>query len=138
MSFREKSAWVSLVAILFVCGLYVFHVGHVFEPSRWALKALTVSFAAFLVIETVAMTVLRLRNRDEAGTPKDELEKLIELKALRIAAYVYFFGSFLAIAITLHHTHSAAPVVGGAVLLAFIVAQLVNYSARIVYYRRHR
>jgi len=28
MSFREKSAWVSLLAILFVCALYVFHVGH--------------------------------------------------------------------------------------------------------------
>jgi len=137
MSFREKSAWVTLVAILLVSAMYVFHVPRVFAPSHWALAALAVSLAAFIVIELVAWLVLRLRHPAEARTPKDELEKLIELKALRIATYVYVAASFLAVFITLHHLHGSATMMGASVLLAFIVAEIVNYTARIVYYRRH-
>ena len=137
MTFREKSAWVTLVAIVLVSAMYVFHVPRVFAPSRWALAALAASLAAFIVIELVAWLVLRLRNPAEARTPKDELEKLIELKALRIAAYTYFAGSFTAVFLTLH-LHGAGPTaVGASVLLAFIVAEIVNYAARITYYRRH-
>jgi hypothetical protein len=138
MSFREKSAWITLVAILLVSAMYVLHVGHVFHSSRWALFAIAASVATFVLIEVVAWLVLRLRNPTEARTPKDELEKLIELKALRIAAYVYFAGSFIAIFITLHLQGARAHVVGASVLLAFIVAEVVNYAARIIYYRRHR
>jgi hypothetical protein len=137
MSFREKSAWVTLVAILVVSGMYVMHVPRVFEASHWALMAMIASLATFILIEVVAWLVLRLRNPAEARTPKDELEKLIELKALRIAAYVYFVGSFVAIFITIHLPGSGAHRVGASVLLVFIFAQIVNYTARIVYYRRH-
>lgn len=139
MSFREKSAWVTLVAILIVSTMYVLHVAHVFKPSRWALLAMALSVGTFILIELVAWLVLRLRNPTEARTPKDELEKLIELKALRIAAYVYFIGSFVAIFFTLHLNHhgDSGHAVGAAVLIAFIVAEIVNYTARIVYYRRH-
>lgn len=137
MSFREKSAWITLVAILIVSAMYVLHVPRVFEPSYWALHALVLSLATFVAIEVVAWLVLRLRNPAEARTPKDELERLIELKALRIAAYVYFVGSFAAIFITIHHTRGGAHLVGAGVMIAFIVAEIVNYTARIVYYRRH-
>src|SRR6478735_6218152 len=97
MSFREKSAWVTLIAIIVVSAMYVFHVRRVFEASHWAFMAMLASVGAFVLIEVVAWLVLRLRNPTEARTPKDELEQLIELKALRIAAYVYFIGSFAAV-----------------------------------------
>jgi hypothetical protein len=84
----------------------------------------------------VAWLVLRLRNPTEARTPKDELEKLIDLKALRIAAYVFFLGSFLASFVTLHVIGASAGMMAVAQLLAFVVAEIVNYAARIVYYRR--
>ena len=137
MSFREKSAWVTLLAIIVVSAMYVLHVGRVFEATRWALMAMALSVGAFIVIELVGWLVLRLCNPTEARTPKDELEKLIELKALRIAAYVYFVGSFTAIFLALHLHDGGGHVVGASVLLAFIVAEIVNYTARIVYYRRH-
>jgi hypothetical protein len=138
MSFREKSAWVTLVAILVVSGMYVFHVPRLYEPhSGWVLKAMGLSLAAFMLIELVAYVVLRLRNPTEARTPKDELEKLIDLKALRIAAYVYFAGSFTAVFVTIHVIGATAGMVGVAIVLAFVLAEIVNYAARIVYYRRH-
>ena len=140
MSFREKTAWVTLIAILIVSAMYVFHVPSLYEPRHAALvlHAILVSVGAFVAIEVVAYLVLRLRNPTEARTPKDELEKLIELKALRIAAYVYFVGSFLAIFITLHVHNTGPGSVGLSVVMAFVVAEIVNYTARIVYYRRHR
>ena len=137
MSFREKSAWVTLIAIVLVSAMYVFHIPQLYVPhSRWVLKSLAASLGAFLLIELVAYAVLRVRNPTEARTPKDELEKLIDLKALRIAAYVYIIGSFVAIFVTLHVVGSSAGMVAVAVLLAFVVAEMVNYTARIVYYRR--
>jgi hypothetical protein len=52
---------------------------------------------------------------------------------------VYFIGSFAAIFFTLHLNHrgNSGHAVGASVLIAFIVAEIVNYTARIVYYRRH-
>jgi len=137
MSFREKSAWVTLVAIVLVSAMYVFHVPRVFAPNPWAMTALVVSLVAFIVIEVVAWLVLRFRHPQDAHTPKDELERLIELKALRLAMYVYVAGSFLSTFVTVHHVRGSAQMLGACLLVAFIVAGIVNYTARIVYYRRH-
>lgn len=138
MSFREKTAWVTLAALLFVIALYLFHVPSFYEPRRggWALMALSVCVGVFVVIEIVAHLVLALRNPRDARTPRDELDKLIELKALRIAAYTYFAGSFVAIFVTIHLMASSPGLVGMGVVAAFVLAELANCVARIIYYRR--
>ena len=89
----------------------------------------------FILIELAAYVVLRLRYPNDARTPKDEREQLIDLKALRLAAYVYFAGSFIAIFVTIHLAYGGAGAVGVSVLMAFVVAEIVNYTARIIYYR---
>jgi Ca2+/Na+ antiporter len=93
-----------------------------------------VAIAAFVVIEVIAHIVLYLRFPKEARTPKDEREHLIDLRATRLAAYVYVAGTFLAI-LTPHHGASGFAV-GVFVLFAFAVAEFVKYAARIIYYRR--
>lgn len=67
-------------------------------------------------------------------TPRDEREQLINLKAVRAAAYVYVGGSFLAVS-TLHLGANRITI-GYGVLLAFVIAEVVNYATRIVYHRR--
>jgi len=136
MSFREKSAWITLVSILVVFGIYFTHVPNLFDPDpgEWELYVITLCIAAFVVIEVVAHIVLYLRFPKDARTPKDERERLIDLRATRLAAYVYVVGTFLAI-LTPHHGASGFAV-GVFVLLAFVIAEIVNYTARIVYYRR--
>jgi predicted ferric reductase len=136
MSFREKTAWVTLSAILIVFFMYFLHVPRMFEttPGEWELMMVALSFAAFILIEVVAYVVLYLRFPKDARTPKDERERLIELKATRLAAYVYVAGTFLAI-LTPHHGANGFAV-GIFVLFAFGLAEIVNYTARIVYYRR--
>jgi hypothetical protein len=136
MSFRERTAWVTLIAILLVSVLFFLH-GPDFlapDPDPWTFHALLASLGAFVVIEVVAYGVLYFRYPKDARTPKDEREQLIGLKATRLAAYVYVVGSFVAIATM--HRGASAQAIGYFVVLAFVVAEIVNYAARILYYRR--
>ncbi|HEV2703407.1 MAG TPA: hypothetical protein VGV09_17400 [Steroidobacteraceae bacterium] len=134
MSFREKSAWITLIAILLVSAAFLFHAPRLSHPGPWDFHVLLACIAAFAVIEIVSFVVLRLRYPEDARTPIDERERLIHLKATSLAWGVYVVGSFLAV-MTLHHGASAV-VIGYLIVLAFVVAELVKYGARIVYYRR--
>lgn len=136
MSFREKSAWVTLIAILLVSVLFFLHGPDVLSGDfdAWEVHLVGLCIAAFIVIEVVAYIVLFIRYPKDARTPKDERERLIDLKATRLAAYVYVLGSFLAILSSVHAP--SGPLVGFLVLAAFVIAEIVNYAARIIYYRR--
>ena len=135
MSFREKSAWVTLTAILLVFVLFMLHAPHLADPGLWEIHILLACIVAFVLIELIAYLVLRLRYSEDARTPKDERERLIDLKATRLAARVYVIGSFLAVFVGLHVAHDGRAV-GSLVLVAFVIAEVVNYGARIFYYRR--
>lgn len=138
MSFREKSAWVTVLALLVVSLMYWLHVPSLFEPHRhgWILTALGLSLAAFVLIEVIAWVVLYLRNPKEARTPRDEREQLIELKATRIGSWVYVAGSLAAIFITLHMVGAGTVAVAMSVVIAFVLGQLARHIAIIVYHRR--
>lgn len=136
MSFREKTAWVTLVALLIVSAMYFHHVRNPFEPDHGAPRALLLSIAAFVLIEVIAWLVLRLRNPVEARSQKDELERLIGLKALRIAFHIYVVASFTAIFFTLHVRGAGAVALAMCIVIAYVGAQLANCVARIIYYRR--
>ena len=136
MSFREKSAWVTVTSILLVSGFYFLHVPWSLTPapSPQLVHGLAYCLIAFVLIEVIAHVVLAIRAPRDARTPKDERERLVELKATRAAAYVYVVGTFLAISSI--HIGANKGAIGYGVLLAFVVAEVVNYTARIVFYRR--
>jgi hypothetical protein len=87
-----------------------------------------------VVIEVAGHVFVAIREPKEAQAPPDERERMIDLRAIRLAAYVYVVGSFLAV-FTLHHGANALAIANG-VLLAFVVAEVVHYGARIIYHRR--
>lgn len=138
MSFREKSAWVTLITLIALSIAFALHV-----PQPWTLRptsspfmfhVLLVAIVAFIAIEVVAHIVIAIFAPRDARAPKDERERLIELRSIAAAAYVYAvlsLGSVFTI-------HLGANQIGVAylVLLSFVVAEVVNYSLRIYYYRR--
>ncbi len=136
MSFREKSAWVTLIALLLVCALYFSHGPNIFVPNPHyaAFQAMIWCFVAFIAIKIIAQVILFVHNPKDARTPKDEREQLIDLKAIRLSSYVYVVGTFLAV-LTLHHGASGRAV-GFFIVLSFVVAEICNQTARIVYHRR--
>jgi hypothetical protein len=138
MSFREKAAWVTLTALILVLLMYWFHVPSLVErhPGRWTLLSMFLSLLAYLLIEVIAWIVLRLRFPRDARTPRDEREKLIDLKALRIAYYVLASGALAGIFVTSHLVHDATQALPMVVTLSFVLSQIVKHAARIAYYRR--
>ena len=138
MSFREKTAWVTLIAIILVSLMYWFHVPTLIErhPGHWTLKSMGVSLLAYLLIELVAYIVLRVRFPHDARVPRDERERLIDLKALRIAYYVLAAGSIGGIFVTIHLVRDAMGAVAMVVFMSFVLSQLVKHTARIIYFRR--
>lgn len=138
MSFREKTAWLTLCAIVVVSLMFWLHAPPRFEPQthRWAMLAFLVSLGSYVLIEVVGYLVLRLRNPTDARTPKDERERQIDLKSLRFAYYTFVIGCFGGMFFALHVAGARAGTAGFAVVVAFVLAQAVKHAARIVYYRR--
>jgi hypothetical protein len=136
MSFREKSAWISLISISFVSLLYLPHIPWTLTPgaSRAGFHGLIYCVLALVVIEVVAHLTIALRAPRDGGIRPDERDQMIALKALRIGAYVYALGSMLAV-VTIHLGANQFAL-GYLVVLALAIAEIVNYSARVVYYRR--
>lgn len=138
MSFREKTAWLTLCAIVIVSLMFWLHAPPRFEASthRWALLAFLVSAGSYVLIEAVGYLVLRLRNPGDARTPRDERERLIDLKSLRFAYYTFVTGTFGGMFFMLHVAGAGPGSIGLVVVVAFVAAQAAKHVARIVYYRR--
>lgn len=135
MSFREKSAWISFVSILLVFVPYFWNVARVVHGWGTFPFTLAVGFlAAFVLIEIGAHAALALRAPAEARTPKDERERLIEMKATQVAFQVLVLGALTGVG-AMHLTNSVW-VMGQAVLLAIVVAELVKFGGQILHFRQ--
>ena len=140
MSFREKSAWITLITLVFVSLLWAMHFPW-WRPFTLApdsnpivFHALVLATVTFVVIVVIAHIAIAIRSPREANAPADERERLIGLKATRLAAYVYAFLSMSSVFLI----HLGANEIGLAyfLLASFVVAEIVSCVARIVYHRR--
>ena len=137
MSFREKSAWISFVSILLVFGAYFWNVNRVLGGEverRAAFKVSAGLLVAFVLIEILLHIAVAIQAPNEARAPKDERERLIEMRATRVAFQVLVVGALAGVG--LMHVTSSAWVVGQHVLLAVVVAELVKFGGQILYFRR--
>jgi hypothetical protein len=139
MSFREKTAWITLITLVLASLLFIVHpptdLTLAPDSDLFRFHVLMLSIATFVVIEVVAILVLRLKSPRDAKAPLDERERLIALKARSLAWYVLAVASLGSVMVTIH---LGANEIGLAycVLASFVLSLVVNYVARIVYYRR--
>jgi heme/copper-type cytochrome/quinol oxidase subunit 2 len=139
MSFREKSAWIILVMLVLATIVFLTHsFPHELTPesSGERFHMLIVAIVAFVVIVVVAHIVVAIMSPRDARTPKDERERLIELKSTAISSYLYAFLSLASVATI----HVGANQFGVAYLvtLSFAVSEIINYGMRVILYRRDR
>lgn len=137
MSFREKSAWISFFSILLVFGIYFSGIGMAMAGRIDYSDVVRMFFklvGLFIILEIVLHVLVAVRAPHEARTPEDERERLIGLKADRVAAYVLSIGALVGI----FPIHLGANVrdLAHAVLLAIVVAHLAKYATAIVLHRR--
>lgn len=136
MSFREKSAWISLLIYGVVFGGYFLTVWQAWDElyARGLVIGLTVGAIVVLTVLAVGLsTVVALFTPKEANAPADERETLIDLKAERIASYTLSVGVVCLIGALLADVNGILV----AVLLqaSLVVSELVKASAQIAYFR---
>ena len=108
MSYHERRALVSLInttlisAIYFVYVLLRFPQGNPYSVEVfhfWGLAVVIlvpVSIVVSVAVSIVFSIVYAIATQEEASSFADERDKFIELRALRIALYVFTCGFFLA------------------------------------------
>ena len=142
MSFREKSAWISLVTLIIVAILFLLHFPTPWtytlspQPNGWMFQILLLTIATFIGVEIIAHIVIAIWSPRDARTPKDERELMIELRSTRIAAFIYAVVSLGSLFVGLHMAE--ANVIGMAylVLISFVASQIIKFAMRVYYYRR--
>ena len=139
LTFQEKSIWTSLITTVVLFGIYFIMAFQVLAiddlsevPAKFTIGALfTGVVIAFVVIEVVVHIVLALSSPPEI---EDERSKLISLKATRNAAIVLAIGvwlSFFGLAFTTYN-----PMIVAHLLLSFfIMAEIVRFSSKLIYFR---
>ena len=142
MSFREKSAWVSLVAFTVGFFIYLLNLVLVAFGQRSMHPLAEVMLLTTLIVGAIALqAVIALRSPKEARTPKDERERLIDLKATRTAFFVLVGSAFASIG-TVHLPLAGARVhlklLMLAVMLSITAAGVVKFATQVTLHRRDR
>ncbi len=135
MSVREKSAWISMLSMLAIYGFYFWSVIHAGpQAGGFHFGGLLETIIALVVVQVVLTVAVAIFTPKEAKAPRDEREKLIELRAMRVAysglatsvALACFFGAF------------DPPILfnTNALLFMLVTAEILRSACQIVQYRR--
>lgn len=128
MCFREKTAWISLLSMAGIYGLYFWSV------IQHRPGSLLVTIIALVFVQTGLTIVVAVFDPKEAQARRDEREKLIDLRATRIAyaglatsvALACFFGAF----------HPPIIFNTNALLFLLVTAEILRSGCQIIQYRR--
>jgi hypothetical protein len=137
MSFREKSAWTSLITYLVVCGFYFWRV-FIFASegkidSIHYTDLLIHLIVLLIVIQIVLAILVAIIKPSDARAPRDELDKMISLKATRVGFVVIIVGAVTVVAAIAHG--APAFYTANGLFLAIVVAEVARSVAQIVQYR---
>lgn len=139
MSFREKRAWFTILALLVVFPpYYVFMISvyHQPNPDIADLAQLAgIAITAFILLECVLLLVARKLSPEDAGTAVDERDQLFAYRASRIA-YLTLIGLVVVVTFPMIHVHAGNWGFGMLYLGAIIVAEILRASMLIKQYRR--
>jgi hypothetical protein len=135
MSFREKSAWISMLSMVAIYGFYFWSVIHAGpQAGGFHFGGLLETIIALVVVQLLLTAAVAIFTPKEAKAPRDEREKLIELRAMRVAysglatsvAMACFFGAF------------DPPILfnTNALLFILVTAEILRCACQIVQYRR--
>src|SRR5260370_22283120 len=86
MSFREKSAWISMLSMSGIYGFYFWSVVHAGpKAGGFHFGSLLETIIALVVLQIVLTIPVAIFTPKAAKAPRDERDKLIELRAMRVA-----------------------------------------------------
>lgn len=137
MSFREKSAWITLVSVVACFGVYY---GAVFGGliERHSMTALHLGLGCVLVLILLqgGLTLLAARTTPKDGMgPRDEREKMIQARSHTIGYYTLMVATALLFIPT--HTNGVTMIdIVNFAFLGIVVSAIVVAIAQITMFRR--
>src|SRR5687768_4471241 len=134
MSFREKSAWITLGTVLLCFGVYFGSIvfGAVSPRGLDTVHLLLICVAGLVVLQCVMHAVAAALGDPKA--PRDERETLIQLRAHSVG-YQVLMVSVLALFVPGHSGYGVVDLMNFS-LLALVIAGLAVSVAQIVMFRR--
>jgi hypothetical protein len=136
--YREKTAWLSLVAMTVTFGPYFAFVGmHSIPealPNLRLLELFAVAAIAQMLILGAGHLYLRRGSADDARTPPDERDRLIMNRSIRSAYYVLIGGMILVGCVMPFNSNGWAII--NAALVMIVAAEIVHYGVVVISYRR--
>jgi len=135
MPFREKTAWISLISMAGIYGIYFASLIRArSHGGAIAFGGLLGTIIALVVVQVVLSIAVAIFDPKNARVPRDEREKLIELKSTRVA----YAGLATGIAVAIFFAAFPKPLIFGANSLLFIlvVCEIMRSACQIVQYRR--
>ena len=135
MPFREKSAWISLLSMFGIYGVYFWSVVQSGpHAGRVRLASLLGTIIALVVVQVVLTIGVAIAAPKEAQASRDEREKLIDLKATRVA----YAGLATSVALACLFGAIDPPIVFNAnsLLLVLVTAEVLRSGCQIIQYRR--
>jgi hypothetical protein len=136
MSFREKSAWITLVTVLACFGLYYGSIvaGRVSPRGFDTLHLLALCVVGLVVLQVALTVIAAVTTPKDGRAPRDEREKLIQWRSHTLGYYVLVV-LVLGLFIPGHLGHTVIDMMNFA-LLDVVIATLVVAVAQIVMFRR--
>ena len=143
---KEKQILVSLVAMILILGSYSLYIYHKYLAENpeilndfkfWGkayLVLIPVSIAAQIIIHIIFFGINKLVTNECPPDITDERDKLIELKAIRIAHWTFIAGFILSMASLAIGMQPWVMLVS--LIYAGFIAAIVSESAKLYFYRK--
>lgn len=136
MSFREKRAWIELVSLLIVYGVYVALYGRTWIPGGNAGFGVPIIglVVVLMIVQIILMIGLTVTSPGEAGAPFDERDRMINLGSARAGFIALQAGAFLVLVDV--WLHASLALIANSILLTMVSGEAVRSAWKVVGYRR--
>jgi hypothetical protein len=137
MSFREKSAWITLASVIICFGSYYGALATGLVPlySIHSFHFGLSSIIALIVLQVALHAIAALLNPADARTPRDEREKLIQARSHTVGYYVMMLGMVVVVVVT-HVPGANFMTTVHLGVMTMVIAAIAVAVAQIVMFRR--
>lgn len=137
MPYREKTAWLSLIAIVVTFTPYFAVVSGSPQgamPDVQQLRLFAAAVIAQVIIMIVGHAFFAIRAPEEARAPVDERDRSISTRSITAAYYVLIVGMIL-VGCVMPFSSGGWKIVNSAVFM-IVLAEIVHYGSAVFNYRK--
>lgn len=133
MSFKEKSAWIVLIAMLAIFGRYawsLYEAGDFGAGTTGAMFGTIIGFVILVVIAHIVVAIFSARPGDDH---EDERDRLIELKADSLSGYALGAAALTALAFALFEGDY---LIANILFLGLAASEIIKNAWQVMLYRK--